>query len=306
VFIVRADSIGDTIWTRRYGGNYNDKAWSIKNTHDGGFIIAGWSNLLPVPQENSQIYVIRINSDGDTIWTRRYGTPYNDEGRSVLELPDYRYILVGKYGAPGSAAHSMMLCLTENGDSLWSSVYDSNYEATSVAPTFDGGYILCGFNYDNSIYSEFVRKTDAFGNSIWDISGEDSTYAHYIIQTSDSGYVFVGYASESLSLTKISPERPTGIRDKNELIPRKLKLNQNYPNPFNHDTKIEYALYDYSHVSLIIYDLLGNKVVSLISSDQKPGIYQVNWNANDIPSGMYFYRLKAGDFSDTRRMMLLK
>jgi hypothetical protein len=306
VFIIRTDSIGDTVWTRRYGGIYNDKAWSIKNTHDGGFIVAGWSNLHGEPGGNSQIYVLKLNGAGDSLWTRLYGTAYNDEGRSILELPDHRFIVAGKYGAP-SSAHSILFWLNENGDSLWSSIYNTNYEANSIASTFNGGFIFCGFNYSSSgIYSEFVRKTDSLGNSLWGISGEDSTYAHYIIQTSDSGYVFVGYSSDSISLTKISPERPTSIHNEVEPLPKKLDLCQNYPNPFNASTLLSYRLDKAGSVNLAIYNLMGQRVAILADGLQGAGEHQITWNSADNSSGIYFARLVVAKNTKCIKLVVIK
>jgi len=305
VLIVRVDSNGDTLWIRHYGGNFNDRAWSVKNTYDGGFIVVGWSNLLPAPAENSQIYIVKVNGDGDSLWTRRYGTAFNDEGRSVLELADRRIIVAGKFGTGSVTAHSILLCLDEGGDSLWSAAYESSYEATSVSSTLDGGFILCGYDIENSVYSEFVRKTDSLGQSLWTISGESNTYARYIVQTSDGGFAFAGDSSDSVSLSKISPDQ-TDINDEGLPLPMKLDFIKNYPNPFNSETKIEYILYDNSHVSLTLYDLVGREVANLIDSDQDIGIHQLEWHAQEMPSGVYFAMLQAGEYTATRKITLLK
>lgn len=84
------------------------------------------------------------------------------------------------------------------------------------------------------------------------------------------------------------------------------ELQQNVPNPFNPVTKINYTIGENSFVTLKIYDLLGREVAVLVNENLKAGQYQIDWNAGDIPSGVYFYRLTAGDFSEMRRMILLK
>jgi spore coat protein A len=89
-------------------------------------------------------------------------------------------------------------------------------------------------------------------------------------------------------------------------IPASFVLSQNYPNPFNARTLIQYSLPQATHVSLDIYDILGRKVRNLVDSDQEPGQFQVSVNAGDFASGVYFYKLQAGDFSETKRMSLLK
>ena len=90
------------------------------------------------------------------------------------------------------------------------------------------------------------------------------------------------------------------------LLPNDFVLHQNYPNPFNSVTTIRYDLPEASDVTLIVYDILGREVKALVSSWQEAGGYNVVWDAGDIPSGIYFYRLEAGNFSATRKLILLK
>lgn len=100
---------------------------------------------------------------------------------------------------------------------------------------------------------------------------------------------------------------PTGITHGLELIPDKFDLKQNYPNPFNPVTKIDYDLPFDSKVSLKIYDLLGKEVLSLVNNDlQKAGYYSVQFNGLNLSSGIYFYRLVANNFTQTKKMLLVK
>lgn len=97
----------------------------------------------------------------------------------------------------------------------------------------------------------------------------------------------------------------TNVENSNS-IPSAFVLHQNYPNPFNPTTKIEYEIPFRQHVTLKIYDLLGKEVASLADEIKSPGIHTHNWNASNFPSGMYFYRLSAGNFSGTKKLLLLK
>ncbi len=89
-------------------------------------------------------------------------------------------------------------------------------------------------------------------------------------------------------------------------IPNSFSLEQNYPNPFNPSTTIRYSIAKSEHVKLIVYDVLGRKVATLVDEIQNPGIYNVTFNASNLSSGVYFYRIEAGMYSDTKRMVLLK
>ena len=102
----------------------------------------------------------------------------------------------------------------------------------------------------------------------------------------------------------------TGLH-RNENIPYKFSLAQNYPNPFNPSTTIKYQLpsdvkSETENVKLIVYDILGSEVATLVNEKQKPGYYEVDFNANGLASGIYFYKLSTGEFIQTKKMILLR
>ena len=99
---------------------------------------------------------------------------------------------------------------------------------------------------------------------------------------------------------------PTILEDINDIIPSEIVLYQNYPNPFNLVTKIEYSIPKTSKVELIVFDILGREVAKLADEHQKPGIYTVTFDGSQYSSGLYFFKLKAGKFNRTRKMLLMK
>ena len=88
--------------------------------------------------------------------------------------------------------------------------------------------------------------------------------------------------------------------------PKEYALYNNYPNPFNPATTLEYTLMSPGEVSLIIYNLLGQEITTLVSEVQQAGYHKVVWDATNMASGVYLYRLQVGDFVQTRKMLLLK
>jgi hypothetical protein len=98
----------------------------------------------------------------------------------------------------------------------------------------------------------------------------------------------------------------TAVNTQNNYIPKVFNLKQNYPNPFNPVTKISFALPKSSFVKLLVYDILGKKVSVLADERLTAGTYNYNWSGTDLPSGVYFYKLTAGDFVQTKKMVLLK
>lgn len=97
----------------------------------------------------------------------------------------------------------------------------------------------------------------------------------------------------------------TGIESNQKMI-TDFKLSQNFPNPFNPTTQINYHLMKMTDVKLIVYDMLGNKVKTIVDGVQQAGDHNVTFNASDLSSGVYFYTITAGDFKDSKRMMLIK
>ena len=133
--------------------------------------------------------------------------------------------------------------------------------------------------------------------------------------TGTLGQPFVGtYESDGLRLdlgfwatVDAEPPAPTAIETiASDAVPTQFVLDQNYPNPFNPATRIRYALPTSEPVRLAIYDVLGREVAVLVDRQQAAGLYEVTFEADGLPSGLYFYRLQAGRFSSIRQMSLIK
>jgi hypothetical protein len=104
----------------------------------------------------------------------------------------------------------------------------------------------------------------------------------------------------------------SAVADKNENIPSSFYLYNNYPNPFNPSTTISWQMPEGSLVTLKVYDILGNEVASLVNGFQKAGVHSITFNtqnaagSRNLSSGVYFYRLSAGNFVSTKKMVLVK
>jgi photosystem II stability/assembly factor-like uncharacterized protein len=98
----------------------------------------------------------------------------------------------------------------------------------------------------------------------------------------------------------------TSVAQAIDPLPINYFLSQNYPNPFNPSTKITYSLPNTGMVQIKVFDLLGQEIATLVNEEKPVGTYEVNWNAANLPSGVYFYRIQAGSFVQTRKMILLK
>ncbi|MBI5477000.1 MAG: T9SS type A sorting domain-containing protein [Ignavibacteriales bacterium] len=116
----------------------------------------------------------------------------------------------------------------------------------------------------------------------------------------------IQYKPRRQTVFNFSPSTIVGVKDKSVELPSSFALEQNYPNPFNPVTEIRYQISSKSHVKLVIYDVLGREAATLVDEMQDAGFKSVSWDASKVPSGIYFYKMSAGKFTDTKKMILLK
>lgn len=169
VLLVKTDKNGDTLWTKIFmkvgnlGETGDDYGYSVEQTNDGGYIIGGTTFF----DQKGKPYLIKTNSNGDTLWTRIFGTLW-DDGRSVQQTSDGGYIFTGKISIDSNHTNLLLIKTDANGDTVWT----RNFGDTSsfefgfwVQQTLDGGYIVTGHR-ENSPFRHDVHlvKTDANGN----------------------------------------------------------------------------------------------------------------------------------------------
>jgi hypothetical protein len=166
VWLVKTDANGDTVWTRTFGGPRDDCGNSVQQTQDGGYIIAGCTGFLG--GNTGDVWFIKADAYGDTVWTRSYGGSGPDEGYSVQQTQDGGYVIAG-YTWSGSADYDIWLIKTDAaGNKTWERAFGgaSDDEAFSVQQTKDGGYIIAGTigSHGAGYYDVWLIKTDAEGN----------------------------------------------------------------------------------------------------------------------------------------------
>ncbi len=196
----------DTLWMKIFGKNLQDsRAYSVKQTNDEGFIITGYTDAYGAGGHD--VWLIRTDSEGDTLWTKTYGGTLWDEGRCVQQTDDDGYIIAGytkSFGNGGGSADVWLIKTSATGDTLWTKTYGifSNDYAYSVQQTIDGGYILCGETNNIGTGSNvYLIKTNAEGDSIWSKSYGGITHeaGYSVQQTDDDGYIITGVALEGIS-----------------------------------------------------------------------------------------------------------
>jgi len=117
---------------------------------------------------------------------------------------------------------------------------------------------------------------------------------------------YLWFGGEGFTILKGNTELVINVENIENSFVNDFRLDQNYPNPFNPVTKIKYSIPQTSNVKLQVFDILGNEIETLVSEEKPADTYEITWYAEQLPSGVYFYQLKAGEFSETKKMILLK
>jgi hypothetical protein len=183
-------------WERNYGGDSTDYGYSVQQTSDGGFIVAGVTNSFG---DSTQVYLIKTNASGDTLWTRTYGGRRRDQGFSVQQTTDGGYIVGGMTESFGAGGGDFYLIKTDsNGDTLWTRTYggQSNEVGYSVRQTQDEGYIMTGWTitFGSGNWDFYLVKTNAAGDTLWTrtYGGSAEDLGRSVQQTRDGGYIVAG------------------------------------------------------------------------------------------------------------------
>jgi len=197
VYLIKTDSNGDTLWTRTFGGAGNDSAHSVQQTTDSGYVIAGVTDSYGAGDDD--VYLIKTNVAGDTLWTRTFGGMLEDWGNSVQQTADGGYIIAGYTASFGAGLGDVYLIRTDpSGDTLWTRTFGGAEDdsACSVQQTADGGYIIAGCtrSFGAGRIDVYLIRTDAEGDTLWTrtYGGTGWDLGYSVQQTADGGYIIAG------------------------------------------------------------------------------------------------------------------
>ena len=198
LWLIKTDAGGDTAWTRTLGGAMEDKGCSVQQTRDGGYIVAGWTGSFGAGSHD--VWLIRTDVNGDTVWAKTYGGTLADEGHSVQQTSDGGFIVAGFTQSYGAGGYDVWLIKTDaNGDTVWTSTFGGDQAdwCNSVQQTQDGGYIIAGYAaVFHGWYSAdvWLIRTDVNGDTVWTktFGGTSWDEGYSVQQTQDGGYIVAG------------------------------------------------------------------------------------------------------------------
>ncbi len=328
---IKYNSTGAVQWVQRYNGtaNDNDEAYSITVDGSSNVYVTGTSISIG---SGYDYVTIKYNSSGTQQWFQRYSGTSSSSGSdaafSIAVNDSGNVYVTGESIGFGTLYDYATVKYNSSGVLQWHQRYNgpgNGYDnAYSIAVDSSGNLYVTGKSLGISTDFDYATiKYNSSGDSVWlrryngPGSGED--YANSIAidglgnvyvtgQSTGSGtgldFATIKYSQFLVSIQPISTE-----------VPNQYSLSQNYPNPFNPATKIKFAIPphnlpltggDREGVLLKIYDILGREIATLVNEQLNPGNYEVEFDGANLPSGVYYYKLIARDYSETKIMILIK
>jgi hypothetical protein len=263
-----------------YGANWIQTSLNNRDvrslTVNGNNVFAG-TYASPIP------YGVYLSTNNGTSWSQ---TTLNNKAVESMAI-NSNNIFAG-------TRDSGVYLSTNNGTS-WSQTTLNNLYVNVLV--INGNSIFAGtspsgfyVSYNNGI--SWSQKNEGLGsNSVRSIC----ILNNYMFAGTYTGGVFKRPLSELIWIDPISNE-----------IPDQFSLSQNYPNPFNPSTNIRFNIKDLRFTTLKVFDILGREIAMLVNEQLRPGTYEVEWNASNYPSGVYYYTLTSGDITDTKKMVVIK
>jgi Secretion system C-terminal sorting domain/Beta-propeller repeat len=311
VFILKFNQNGEKLWNRNF-------PVTKTNTEAKSIAIDSKNNIVTITKflsdDNLNYLLIKMDNYGDIIWQTQIecnDTSYfnglvmidGDDNIITLTLqpivlPIYWKIILSKYSSEGEL--------------IWQeSYYENNYyfpqPRSLIKDNNNNIFILL---YSGLSGQMLKYSQDGMNKWILNIpdSGEHFIPETMIIRTNGDIYTWgTTMDSPGGKIITIYKYHDDEVQSINEFdISKSYLLEQNYPNPFNPTTKIRFSIPELQLTTLKIYDILGREVVTLLNKEKPAGTYEVEFNATNLPSGIYFYRIQAGSYIKTRKMVLLK
>jgi len=316
MYIVKINSSGNLSWSKTVGGTGDEQAQSIIKTTDGGFVVVGYTTSFGAGSKD--YYIVKLDSAGNTCGNST--SPASITGtrgaatNPALTVINQNPVVTSPTPILGSGGVLTTICST--GPPL---------PPVLAAPP-NGSYnqpSTVRFTWNKSVSALTYRLQVALDSQFTNLTVNDSTIADSTILVANlTVNKYYWWRVNAKNAVGTSPYSTVwrfgtffvGLNQIGTEIPKEYKLFNNYPNPFNPVTKIKFDLPPVGAqyiepVQLIIYDVLGREVASLIPRGQQglqPGTYEVEFDGTNYPSGIYFYILTTETYTNTKRMVLIK
>ncbi|HVO75548.1 MAG TPA: T9SS type A sorting domain-containing protein [Ignavibacteriaceae bacterium] len=259
-------STGEFIWEK----NINDSLYQINILTNA--CVDNQNNIIAAGYNsyfNSDVQIKKLSPSGEVLWMKNYNSPDNlsDLPLGILiDKNDDVYASVGSEDSLGGYPYTSVLKLSKDGDKEWE-------------------YFFNVPNYEQSYFSPFFI---------------DDSLNLYL-----GGSIYNSISASNIFIMKLLQKSGTAVKDP-PVVSGSYSLQQNYPNPFNPTTNFGFRIANFGFVSLKLFDIVGREVATLVNEEKSPGYYKVEFDGSRLASGVYFCRLQAGGFTDTKKIILLR
>jgi hypothetical protein len=320
--VVKYNSSGVQQWTKRYNGagNGGDDVIGIKVDGSGNAVVSGYTDLGASQKFN--FLTQKFDPNGVLLWEKQYNGSSNDNDIATAMTVDASnnvYITgltTQLYGTRLDSNYGTIK-YDQNGNQMWIAFYDGPNNSVDVSRSIfvDNGMNVYITGSSKGIGSDDYAtiKYSPSGSMIWVMSyngtGNLNDYSSSIVADNLGNAYVTGRSFGSNSnydYATLKYGDIVGIEPVNNMVPDKYSLSQNYPNPFNPSTKIKFAIPEEQNVSIKVYDVLGKEMNNIPFGSLKPAVYEYTFNADELTSGIYFYRIFTNKFTESRKMVLVK
>ena len=317
--IVKFSRDGQVLKRKWHGGNCdNDRFKSVIESADGRLIAVGakvhGNSGYPCSFEwYDDFWIVKLGLNGSKVWEKTYGGDYYEEAHDIVRIESGGYGIIGEK-CPNTPSHCtnatrvMYLQIDENGNQVSSDIFNRNgfCSGHAITTTHDGGIAWVG---ERGNYNLWMYQWDS-NNQPLEVT-EQLGPGYSIEKTHDGGFVISTGSNIIKTDAEFNFNEDLFTEEIIDEVPSKFKLYQNYPNPFNPKTVIRFDLPKESNVKILIYDILGRLIKKIIDNRQDIGFKSIQWDGTNnygkkVSDGVYLYSIEAGNFRQTKKMILLK
>jgi len=308
VFIARLDEFGDVLWTRIFDFSEHGQVRSIRATEDGDLVCTG-DGVNPSNNDNVDVFLLKVSSDGETEFVRWYGREERDWGNSVVEIQGHGFLVAGQTEVRTDALrwNGLLVRTDTQGDTLWTRIVElGNYGAFHKVVRIGADYVVSG---SASTVDLILARFNDEGDLVWinNYSGMEWFTSSGLAVLEDHSYVvcasLLGNASPYVVRT-VPDTTLAFVNESSPLLPD-FRISA-YPNPFNSTTTLRMDLpIGTRNVKLTVTNVLGQTVEQREIEVLAPRV-DIQLSLDNWPSGIYFAQAQAMNKTQTTKLVLLK
>ena len=324
ILLLKYNSAGTLQWDRTYNGGGNVGVGDLINdmTIDasGNIYMTGMAKGM-TGSNGPDMVTLKYNSAGTLQWAQKYNNGNNNsDAGNCLAVDASGNVYTGGFSNPNNNSNSDLALVKYNssGAQQWVRTVNGAGNGNDIINDLEldaaGNIFITGQSAGPGTGSNYITmRYNPSGTQVWQQTylgpGNENDYSN-AIALGLNGVVFVTGYSEGTGTGKdfatIKYAQTVGVQNVNSEVPDRFSLGQNYPNPFNPKTNIGLRIADFGFVSLKVFDITGKEVAVLIDQEMNAGVYNVDFDAANLSSGMFFYKMETAGFTDVKKMVVVK